>query len=407
MDTRSSSSGSGEMSINMAAANQMAMDIVVQHALPLARGPRSIKPHGRKYNSYTPEMRTRIAKYAMMAGDLEAAQHFSRELGHKVAVTSVWRFRKTYTRELKRLHQEGGATVAAVSMGDRRRGGSRRGLRSRGVALDDFPNASGREQQMEEGGNGDWIPPTEAEMKVLQAKKERSDKISKLMGDYLLKGYRMLATTCGVCSNILLRDKQQRDYCVACNELDTEHAKDDPALSAEAARSQVRERELILATPPETAQILEHHNGGDLVTPSLCMSTASLGAMQNSELTTLGTPALRVQHIQSLATPSPNPQATVLPQAIGLATNSAPAYPADNPPLHSHQTLQRAEGTANGPSRADAVVKHSMDSVLDKLTWASEELGKTGAVDTSTQLCRLIQACAEALESLKGASQTG
>ena len=52
---------------------------------------------------------------------------------------------------------------------------------------------------MEEGVNLDWTPPTEAEMKVIQAKKERSDKISKLMGDYLLKGYRMLASTCSVC----------------------------------------------------------------------------------------------------------------------------------------------------------------------------------------------------------------
>ena len=33
----------------------------------------------------------------------------------------------------------------------------------------------------------DWTPPSEAEMKVLTAKRERSDKISKLMGDYLLK----------------------------------------------------------------------------------------------------------------------------------------------------------------------------------------------------------------------------
>ena len=57
----------------------------------------------------------------------------------------------------------------------------------------------GRDDQMEEGVNLDWTPPTEAEMKVIQAKKERSDKISKLMGEYLLKGYRMLATTCAVC----------------------------------------------------------------------------------------------------------------------------------------------------------------------------------------------------------------
>lgn len=45
----------------------------------------------------------------------------------------------------------------------------------------------------------EWKPPTEAEMKVLQAKRERSDKISKIMGDYLLKGYKMLGSSCGVC----------------------------------------------------------------------------------------------------------------------------------------------------------------------------------------------------------------
>jgi len=45
----------------------------------------------------------------------------------------------------------------------------------------------------------DWEPPTEAEMKVIQARKERQDKISKLMGGYLLKGYRMLGDCCDVC----------------------------------------------------------------------------------------------------------------------------------------------------------------------------------------------------------------
>jgi len=40
----------------------------------------------------------------------------------------------------------------------------------------------------------EWTPPTEAELKVLAARRERSDKISKLMGDYMLKGFRMLAS---------------------------------------------------------------------------------------------------------------------------------------------------------------------------------------------------------------------
>lgn len=36
-------------------------------------------------------------------------------------------------------------------------------------------------------------------MKVIQARRERQDKISKLMGDYLLKGYRMLGECCDAC----------------------------------------------------------------------------------------------------------------------------------------------------------------------------------------------------------------
>ena len=44
---------------------------------------------------------------------------------------------------------------------------------------------------MEENGenlDNDWRPPTEAEQKVLLARRERSDKISKRMSEYLLKG---------------------------------------------------------------------------------------------------------------------------------------------------------------------------------------------------------------------------
>ena len=55
------------------------------------------------------------------------------------------------------------------------------------------------DQEWEPVDSEGWKPPTEAEMKVLQARRERSDKISKLMGDYLLKGYKMLGVSCGTC----------------------------------------------------------------------------------------------------------------------------------------------------------------------------------------------------------------
>lgn len=35
---------------------------------------------------------------------------------------------------------------------------------------------------------GDWSPPNEAEMKVLEAKRERNNQISRLMANYMLKG---------------------------------------------------------------------------------------------------------------------------------------------------------------------------------------------------------------------------
>jgi len=49
------------------------------------------------------------------------------------------------------------------------------------------------------GDIDDWKPPSEAEMKVINARRERQNKISKIMGEYLLKGYKMLNSICSLC----------------------------------------------------------------------------------------------------------------------------------------------------------------------------------------------------------------
>uniref|UniRef100_A0A3Q2XQJ7 Zinc ribbon domain containing 2 n=1 Tax=Hippocampus comes TaxID=109280 RepID=A0A3Q2XQJ7_HIPCM len=95
----------------------------------------------------------------------------------------------------------------------------------------------------------EWEPPTEAEMKLIQARRERQDQISKIMGDYLLKGYKMLGECCDVCGTILLQDRTHKNYCVSCQELDSDVDKDNPALNAQAALSQVRERRLAAQSP--------------------------------------------------------------------------------------------------------------------------------------------------------------
>ncbi|XP_033124842.1 protein ZNRD2-like [Anneissia japonica] len=194
----------------------------------------------------------------------------------------------------------------------------------------------------------DWQPPTEAEMKVIQAKRERSDKISKLMGDYLLKGYKMLGTSCSTCLTILLRDKQNKDYCVACNELDTEHAKDNPVLSEAAARSIVQEGQ----RPHEVA----HNgpiNGSERVTETSAVKRK------------LESPKVPYERNQRL-----------------------PTHRSNNDELSS---------------KVQAVVDDSMEGVCEKLAWAREELRASNSIEVSLKICELMKLCAETIVTLKKA----
>ncbi|KAF0882485.1 SSA27 protein, partial [Crocuta crocuta] len=183
-----------------------------------------------------------------------------------------------------------------------------------------------------------WEPPTEAETKVLQARRERQDRISRLMGDYLLRGYRMLGETCADCGTILLQDKQRKIYCVACQELDSDVDKDNPALNAQAALSQAREHQLASA------------------------SELPLGSRPAPQ-----PPVPRPEHCEGAA--------------AGLKAAQGPPPPAV-------------------PPNAD-VLACTQEALLQKLTWASAELGSSTSLETSIQLCSLIRACAEALRSLR------
>ena len=53
-------------------------------------------------------------------------------------------------------------------------------------------DANGDSSNGSSNPDNDWKPPTEAEKKVLLARRERSDKISKRMAEYLLKGINLL-----------------------------------------------------------------------------------------------------------------------------------------------------------------------------------------------------------------------
>lgn len=226
--------------------------------------------------------------------------------------------------------------------------------------------------------NGDdedfeWEPPTEAEMKVIQARRERQDKISKLMGDYLLKGYKMLGDCCDTCGTILLQDRQQKNYCVSCQELDSDVDKDNPALNAQAALSQVRERQLA-SQSPASAQSAEL-NGG----PSSSHPGGSV-------------PQPRPEHCEGAAAGG---RAPLPPPAV--PSTSAPAPPTVLPPARPTVCPQ--------PTVLQPVLQEAEDAVLTKLRWATNQLQSSASLEASIQLCSLISSCANSLRSLKELSQ--
>ncbi|TPP65747.1 hypothetical protein FGIG_03160 [Fasciola gigantica] len=61
---------------------------------------------------------------------------------------------------------------------------------------------------------------SEEEKQSIAIQQKRSEKISSLMGQYLLKGWRMLDESCSKCGTILFMPRSGKKYCVACSEVD-------------------------------------------------------------------------------------------------------------------------------------------------------------------------------------------
>ncbi|KAG7269651.1 hypothetical protein CRUP_036061 [Coryphaenoides rupestris] len=209
-------------------------------------------------------------------------------------------------------------------------------------------------------------------MKVIEARRERQDKISKIMGDYLLKGYKMLGDCCETCGTILLQDKQQKNYCVSCQELDSDVDKDNPALNAQAALSQVRERQLSSQPPPPEP------TGG----PSGIQASGSV-PLPRPEHCEGAAAGLRGALLQA---PAPPPSTAAVP-AAAVVTPVLP--PAPTPQVGVQQpALREAE-----------------EAILTKLRWASCQLQTSASLEASIQLCSLITSCAKSLQSLRELSQ--
>ncbi|KAK3879976.1 hypothetical protein Pcinc_015503 [Petrolisthes cinctipes] len=189
--------------------------------------------------------------------------------------------------------------------------------------------------------------PTESEQKVIEARRERNNKISSLMGQYLLKGYKMLAAVCPTCDCVLLEDRRKVRYCIGCSEVDADTKKDNPAVSEEAARKTVEE--------------IQHRQ--------------SAGETSTTTLHTAESPT-PVEATQSRITSS-------LPTSTCTSSRSS-----------KYSVCVHGVDLTSDVGAAVAVLK-------DKLVWATSQLGATNSVHEANNISELITNTCRAIATLR------
>jgi len=260
----------------------------------------------------------------------------------------------------------------------------------------------------------DWKPPSEAELKVIAAKRERSDKISKRMGDYLLKGYKMLATNCRICSTIELQDKQGHLYCVACQEIDShETSKDDPVLSEHAAEKVIAESAFT------TPSILPGSRNPDLIPGG--STYAHPNGSGEGFVDQVATTATATYTTPVPTTPTGCVERTDKIDA-GDSNHQASALGATSRPRRRHDSRSKSEQLEVRCAMAEDVMKSSggginygevvagathediiratHNSLLCKLEWANARLVRETQVEKCAALVKLIREIVDTLSTL-------
>lgn len=144
------------------------------------------------------------------------------------------------------------------------------------------------------------------------------------------------------------------------------------ALNAQAALSQVRERQLAAQSPaPSQVEV----NGA----PSSSQASGSV-------------PQPRPEHCEGAAAGG---RALLLPPAVPppATTPSPPALAPTRPPVSPQSTALRP------------VLQEAEEAILTKLRWATTQLQCSTSLEASVQLCNLIASCANSLRSLKELNQ--
>ncbi|RUS75272.1 hypothetical protein EGW08_016964 [Elysia chlorotica] len=257
----------------------------------------------------------------------------------------------------------------------------------------------------------DWTPPTEDEIKLIEARRARSDQISKLMSGYLLKGYKMLGAECSTCGTILLQDRSNVKHCVACEELECDTEKDNPALRPPGAPSQSIKDEITASTSTlQTTAVA----ASALSSPRVVLSSPRRTGPQTPRInneppqTRLaggeeGAEYLSMSSIDVHCWPAHSKDLGRAHAAGDSLTNPSKTGPGSAASPHSSLRATGTEASAAANTSASDIT--SCLSVLQaKICWASEALEQNHCVDSSTELCKLIKAAAEAIVAVRKAS---
>ena len=254
----------------------------------------------------------------------------------------------------------------------------------------------------QDDGEFEWVPPSPAEMKIIEAKRERNNQISRLMGDYMLKGYRMLDKLCEECGTILLLNRSDEFHCVACTELSSETSKDDPALSTTAALASVLEHQQ--KTNNFDAMSSCNSNGINAepsapATTKIQVSKSKVKGMNTDEVSsphasdavnqTIDEDDVNVSLIQS---------SRILPNTSkdqGMETDSPQKC---NVGTSVVSNLCNYSSTPTNCNTFDFSL--TISALNAKIMFFTEKLQNTNSANDTVKICKAIRSCAETLEAI-------
>uniref|UniRef100_A0A2C9K223 Uncharacterized protein n=1 Tax=Biomphalaria glabrata TaxID=6526 RepID=A0A2C9K223_BIOGL len=208
----------------------------------------------------------------------------------------------------------------------------------------------------------EWQPPTEAEMKIIKARQERSNKISQIMSTYLLKGYKMLGSVCSEC-DVSFQSKILNPAAAS-------------SLAKELSSCGAKSKESAPVTTP-LSSVIPSLSGGD--TTGLRLTDS----LSDSCLTPMAAPqpsAMREIKIENLEFEHPSG---------GVSSLCASDWPHANIAHSGHY------------SHPSGTLTRNMDILVDKVEWACQALRDTRDLDYSIRLCQMIKAAGEAINALR------